>query len=441
MDAPTIIALATPPGAGALALLRLSGPEATALTDRLLRRPVSWEPRRLWHRELHDGEILLDDVVLSYWRGPRSYTGEDVVEISCHGNPFLVRRVLDAYLRLGAKPAGPGEFTQRAFLNGKVDLTQAEAVADLIAAATDREIAGAQALQAGRLGAMLQEARAALIDLLANLEAYIDFPDEDISPETGSAFAARVEALRAAVARLLETAPLGRILREGIVTAIVGRPNVGKSSLFNALLREDRAIVSPQPGTTRDVLETETRVGPWRLRLLDTAGRRATDDPIEAEGVRRAAAAAERADLVIHLVEASSPAPEDYAPAPGQRVLRIAAKADLGVAPENAALPRLSLRTGEGLDTLPGWIEAALVADGRPLSSLDGITVNGRQEAALRAAEAALSRAHAGLLAHDAPELTSLALREALRAAGEVVGVATDEEILDALFLKFCIGK
>jgi tRNA modification GTPase len=438
----TIIALATPPGSGALALLRLSGPEATALTDGLLRKPIAWEPQRVWHRELFDGETLLDDVVLSYWRAPRSYTGEEVVEISCHGNPFLVRRLLDAYLKRGARPAAPGEFTQRAFLNGKIDLTQAEAVADLIAAATDREIAGAQALQAGKLGAMLQETRTALIDLLAHLEAYIDFPDEDISPETGGAFEARVEALRSAIARLIETAPLGRILREGIVTAIVGKPNVGKSSLFNALLREDRAIVSPQPGTTRDVLETETRVGPWRLRLLDTAGRRATEDPIEAEGVRRAHNAAAQADLVIHLVEGATPFNEnEFVPAPGQRLLRIAAKADLGIAPENGSLPRISVRSSEGLDALPGWIEAALIADGRPLASLDGITVNSRQEAALRTAEAALAKTLAGLQGSDAPELTSLSLREALRAVGEVVGVATDEDILDALFLKFCIGK
>ena len=452
MDSDTIIAPATPPGTGALALLRVSGPEAAAFTEKLLRRPIAWKPQRLWHRELYAveaveaGETLLDEVVLSYWQSPRSFTGEEVIEISCHGNPFLVRKIIAAYLTLGARTAQPGEFAQRAFLNGKIDLTQAEAIADLITAATDREIAGAQAMREGQLGERMQSIRSALIDLLAHLEAYIDFPDEDIAPETGGQFATSVATTLEEVRALIATAPLGRILRQGVITAIVGAPNVGKSSLFNTLLREDRAIVSPTPGTTRDIIEVECRIGPFRLRLLDTAGHRETGDPIEAEGVRRATAAAAKAELIIHLIEASLPFSLQPPPPPfppGGRVLRIASKCDLGLAPENKAagyLP-LSTQTGEGLDILPAQIEALLL-DGEALPA-DPLTVNARQEASLRAAAASLETALTGLHRRPplAPELTSLSLREALRAIGEVVGAATNEDILDALFSKFCLGK
>ena len=438
-----IVALATPPGVAALAVVRLSGDGAAAVVGRMLRRPVAWAHRRTWHRELYDGTTLLDEAVLAYWEAPRSYTGEETVEITCHGNPFLAQRVVAACLALGARAAGPGEFTQRAFLNGKIDLTQAEAVADLISAATDREIAGAQAMRAGKLGERMQALRAALIDLLAHVEAHIDFPEEGIDPATGETLAAGVREVRDGVERLLATAPLGRILRHGVATAIVGAPNAGKSSLFNALLREDRAIVSPTPGTTRDVIETECRIGSLRLRLLDTAGRRETGDAVEAEGVRRAAAAAAGAELVIHLLDGATPAAAQppYVPEPGQKVLPLAGKADLGVHPDNVALGLLAVSpvTGAGLDTLPARIEALLLgsegAGGEPL------TVNTRQETALRAALAALGTAVDELARGVSPELSSLPLREALRAVGEVVGIATNEDVLDALFLKFCIGK
>lgn len=436
-----IVALATPPGVSALAVVRLSGDGAAALAGKLLRRPVAWAHRRIWHRELYDGTTLLDEAVLAYWEAPRSYTGEETVEITCHGNPFLAQRVVAACLGQGARAAGPGEFTQRAFLNGKIDLTQAEAVADLISAATDREIAGAQAMRAGKLGERMQSLRAALIDLLAHVEAHIDFPEEGIDPATGEKLAAGVREVRDGVDRLLATAPLGRILRHGVVTAIVGAPNAGKSSLFNALAREERAIVSPTPGTTRDVIETECRIGSLRLRLLDTAGRRETGDAVEAEGVRRAAAAAARAELVIHLLDGAVPATAQlpYVPEPGQQVLLLAGKADLGVHPDNASLLAVSTATGAGLGTLPDRIEALLL--GSEGTSSEPLAVNTRQEAALRSARAALETAGEELASGVSPELSSLPLREALRAVGEVVGIATNEDVLDALFLKFCIGK
>ncbi|SDT86526.1 tRNA modification GTPase trmE [Verrucomicrobium sp. GAS474] len=450
MSPDTIIAPATPPGTSALALIRVSGPEARAVVGTLLRKPVPWQPQRVYYRELFspaDGS-LLDEVVLTFWQAPHSFTGEDLVEVSCHGNPLLVSRLLAACLAFGpeVRSARAGEFARRAFLNGKIDLTQAEAIGDLLAAGTDREIAGAQAMRAGRLGERIGGVRERIIDLLANLEAWIDFPDEDISPETGAAFAARVREAEAEVARLIATAPLGRILRQGIPTALVGAPNAGKSSLFNALLREDRAIVSPIPGTTRDVIETEARVGSLRLRLLDTAGHRETGDAVEAEGVRRAHRAAEGADLILHLFEASVPreARDFPMPAeglhPGQVILPVATKADLGIAPENEDYLAVSVVTGAGLDQLARRIEVLLL--GANLSENDDpLTVNTRQEGALRAAQAAFGKALEGLGASHPPELTSLALREAAAALAAVVGETTNEDVLDALFLKFCIGK
>jgi len=446
----TIVAPATPPGTAALALIRLSGPEARAAVAALLRKPVAWEPQRACYRELwtQDG-VLLDEAVLTFWQAPRSFTGEDLVEISCHGNPLLVSRIVAACLAFGPgiygiRPAAPGEFARRAFLNGKIDLSQAEAIGDLIAAGTEREIAGAQAMRAGRLGERIGAIRGRLIDLLAHLEAWIDFPDEDISPETGEAFAARLREAREEVVRLIATAPLGRILRQGVPTALVGAPNVGKSSLFNALVREDRAIVSPIPGTTRDVIETEARVGSLRLRLLDTAGHREAGDAIEAEGIRRAVQAAEGAQLILHLFEASDPHPGESFPKinvkEGQLILPVATKADLGIAPENRSHLAVSAVTGEGMDALVERIETALLSASYG-ESADPLTVNTRQEGALRAAQGALEKALEGVAQRHPPELTSLALREAAAALADVVGETTNEDVLDALFSKFCIGK
>ena len=448
----TIVPPATPPGTSALALIRVSGADARAVVGTLLRKPISWRPQRAYYRELFspgtDG-ALLDEAVLTFWQAPHSFTGEDLVEISCHGNPLLVSRIVSACLAFGPeiRSAAPGEYARRAFLNGKIDLTQAEAIGDLLTAGTDREIAGAQAMRAGRLGERIGGIRERIIDLLANLEAWIDFPDEDISPETGAAFAARVREAEAEVARLIATAPLGRILRQGVPTALVGAPNAGKSSLFNALLREDRAIVSATPGTTRDVIETEARVGSLRLRLLDTAGHREGGDAfneIEAEGIRRALQAAEGADLILHLFDAAIPREAQPfplpAPRPGQVILPVATKADLGIAPENRDYLAVSVVTGAGLDTLAERIETLLLG-ANLTDKTDPLTVNTRQEGALRAAQAAFGKALTGIVASHPPELTSLALREAAAALAAVVGETTNEDILDALFSKFCIGK
>lgn len=440
----TIIALSTPPGVSALAIIRLSGADVVDYTNALLAAPRSWEAQRACFVHLrHDGQ-LLDEAVATYWKGPHSFTGEDTMEISCHGNPLIAQNILQAFIHLGARPAEPGEFTQRAFLNGRLDLTQAEAVLDIIHASTERALVGAQAMKEGRLAEKLNLLRQQLIDLLAHLEAYIDFPDEDIAPETGSAFLRRIEVMQQDVITLLRTAPLGRILREGITTAIIGAPNVGKSSLLNTLLRESRAIVAATPGTTRDTIEAECNLRGFRLLLIDTAGQRETHDEIEAEGVRRAQSVAQRADLILHVVEApSAPTEDDDAirrSLQERLYLPIANKVDLGHHDGHGSTLCISTRTGQGLSELEDAIEKLLIGSQQPAAT-GWLTINARQEAALQRAADALSRAAEGFTSSNAPELISIDLRAALHEIGQIVGLATNEDILDQLFKNFCIGK
>jgi tRNA modification GTPase len=453
----TIIALSTPPGVAALALVRLSGPGCREMAASLLQGPgpIQWQSHQAVHHYLYDNGMLLDDVVITFFQAPNSYTGQDTLEIACHGSPLIVQKIIQAFLARGARLAGPGEFTQRAFLNGKMDLTQAEAVQDLIAASSERALLGAQAMKEGRLGAHLQHIRAELIDLLAHLEAYIDFPEEDIAPQVGSEFSLRVDKLIGQISRLIATAPMGKILREGVLTAIVGAPNVGKSSLLNALLRDNRAIVSAIPGTTRDSIEADCNIRGWHLRLVDTAGQRQTQDEIEAEGVRRAQEITRKAQLVLHVVEAHRScgasgadadgvaASEFFNPkilAPHQHYIKVANKIDLGCDHSNKDAVGVSTKTGEGLDRLEAAIEQQLMT--APAAESEGwLTVNARQENALRRAKDALDRAAASIRKPEPPELISVDLRDALGEIGSVVGLASNEDVLDQLFKNFCIGK
>lgn len=292
----TIAAIATPFGEGAIALLRLSGPQALQMARAIFRGANEFTPRLAHFGAIHDGARKLDEVLLTVFPTPASYTGEDVVEIACHGGVLISRRILELLLENGARSAQPGEFTQRAYLNGKMDLTQAEAVMDLIGAQTDLALRAATEQLEGRLGAHFRELRDGLIEVLAHVEAYIDFPDEDIDPATGEALLAKIDSVRANASALLATARPGKILREGVRTVIFGAPNVGKSSLLNLLLGYERAIVSARPGTTRDVIEETIDVRGIPLRLVDTAGVRESDDEIEREGIARTRRQIERAD-------------------------------------------------------------------------------------------------------------------------------------------------
>jgi len=442
MTTDTIVALSTPPGVAALAVIRLSGPESRAIIGQLVTAKVDGTPGHATYRTLaHQGKTL-DDAVLTFWQTPHSYTGEDTVEISCHGNPHIVENILQACLALGARAARPGEFTQRAFLNDKLSLTQAEGLLDLLYAPTERALASARAMKEGRLAHALENVRAELIDLLSHLEASLDFAEEGIEPRVGPEFSARIESVREKIDRLIRTAPLGRILQEGALTVIVGEPNVGKSSLLNALLREDRAIVAPTPGTTRDLIEAPCNVRGLPLRLIDTAGQRDSTDPVEVEGNRRARALLPNAQLLLHVVEAHQPYAATKIELPGNiPCLLIANKSDLG---RHASLPSnaifLSALKGEGLKELEAKIEAALLADAADETETV-LTINARQNATLQRAAESLGRALEALRGDLGLELVSVELRDALRDLAEVIGETDNEDILTRLFQNFCIGK
>jgi tRNA modification GTPase len=426
-DPDTIFAPASGAGLAAIAIMRLSGPATAAVLARLAGAPPP--PRRASLRRLRgpDGETL-DHAMVLWFPAPASYTGEDAAELHLHGGRAVTEAVAAALLAAGARPAEPGEFTRRAFLNGKLDLLAAEAVADLVEAETEAQRRQALRQLEGALGDLCRGWADRLLTLMAREEALIDFPDEDLP----QALAAEAEAARAALAAELtahlDDAHRGERLREGLVFAVTGPPNVGKSSLVNALAEREVAIVSPHPGTTRDALETRLILGGVPVTLVDTAGLREAADPIEAEGIRRARAHAAAADLVLALAEAGSNAPIT----PG--TLAIATKTDLGGAVPPGALG-ISTRTGAGLEAL----RARLAAEATRLTAAAGPPplTRARHRAALTAARDALVAAGSA----PAPELRAEELRQALRALGRITGTVDAETVLGAIFSRFCIGK
>lgn len=442
----TIAAVATAGGAAAVALLRISGPGAEVVADLACGGAASraGERRATRARVLDAAGRTIDDVLLTVFRGNRSFTGEPAVEICCHGGRLVTRRVLGRLLECGARSASPGEFTQRAFLNGKLDLTQAEAVMDLISAQSDLALRTAHEQLEGRLGGECAGLRETLIGVVAHLEAWIDFPEEDIDPASGEALRAHVAGVREGIARLLATEEQGRILREGVRTVICGRPNAGKSSLLNLLLGCERAIVSDEAGTTRDTIEEGIVLDGVPLRLVDTAGLRGEAGGIEREGMRRTLVEAERADLLLVVVDATLPAAGALAELPEGKARRVTIlnKSDLGIHPDWADRPgvRLSCKDGGGLDDLQKSIREAL-----DLAEADwgehAVAINARHRDCLKKADEALSRADTLLETGGPPEFAALEMREALAAIGEISGTVDTEEILGAIFSRFCIGK
>ncbi len=441
----TIAALSSPPGTGAVALLRVSGPLAQSVAHAAFRGP-SLQPRRalLGHITDPSGDPI-DEVLLTFFPAPASYTGEDTIEISCHGGLLITRKVLDRLLQVGARHAAPGEFTQRAFLHGKLDLTQAEAVMDLISAQTDRALHAAHRQLDGALGRHILALQQDLLAILAHIEAYIDFPDDDIDPDTGHALLARLESLQRQLLALLATAHHGRLLREGVRTVLVGAPNAGKSSLLNQLLGFERAIVSDLPGTTRDTIEEVINLHGFPLRLIDTAGlRSAPCDPIEAAGIARTHSQLASADLILTVVDASLPPPPplDLPPNPNTRHLLVLHKSDLPRHPAwqySSGVP-VSSHTGAGLPDLAQLIAATIADGGEALAQMD-VAVNARHQACLLRAQAALQSAHAALSQQASAEFVALDLHLALEALGDVVGRLDVEDLLGAIFSQFCIGK
>jgi len=439
----TIFALATAPGRAGIAIVRVSGPAATAVC-RALTGAEPPAPRRAIRRLVCDpasGE-LLDTVLVLWFPAPRSVTGEDVLELQLHGSPAVIAGVIEALSRLpGCFLAEPGEFTRRAFDNGKLDLTEIEGLADLIAAETAAQRRQAVRQMDGELGRLYDGWRAALVRLLAHLEADIDFADEALPANLAAQARATIDPLAAAMAAHLAGGRAGERLRTGLNVAILGAPNVGKSSLLNALARRDAAIVSARAGTTRDVIEVHLDLGGWPVTLADTAGLRDSTDDIEQEGVRRALRRTEEADLKLIVLDASAP----DIPAPVRALIDddallvlnkidVAAGANPTGAPERAAL-KLSAKTGQGIDALVAALGArAAAALG---SGADPVPTRARHRAAVEEARACLVRAGTAAL----PELVAEDVRLAVRALGRITGRVDVEDILDVIFREFCIGK
>jgi tRNA modification GTPase len=440
----TIAAISTPIGEGALAVIRLSGSGALSILTRIFAGSISPEkfvPRRVEFGKIHDAAGKVDDVLVTFFRGPKSYTGEDVVEISCHGGILVTRRVLDLLLAAGARMADPGEFTQRAFLNGKMDLTQAEAVMDLIRAQTELALRAANEQLAGHLGNELTDIRELLLTSLAHVEAYIDFPDEQIDPDTGKALLDRILALENRLDRLLATADQGRVLRHGLRTVIYGAPNVGKSSLLNLLLGYDRAIVSEVPGTTRDTIEEVINVRGIPVRLIDTAGARESSDLLESEGIRRTQQQVEQSDLVIQVADGSRP-PGDLKVFDDRVRVLLLNKCDLGIHPQwdDFEGVRFSCKERVGLDNLNQAIWDRVMGEVVKLADVR-VAINARHQACLQTAKELLSAGGRSLQDGKSPEFISIELRGALDAVGEVVGKLDAEDLLGKIFSEFCIGK
>lgn len=440
IEEPTIAAIATPPGTGAIAVVRMSGPQAYAIATACCGRSLEARRATLARLRNRNGE-LVDEVVITYFAAPASYTGEDVVEISCHGGMLVTRRVLECLLQAGAQPAGPGEFSRRAFANGKLDLTQAEAVMDIISAGSDLALRAAQNQLQGAISSRVLAAADKLISTAAHLGAYIDFPEEEISPDTSEQLAAAMLEVERNLQQLLDTADEGRLLREGVRTAIIGPPNVGKSSLLNLLLGFERAIVSNVAGTTRDTIEECVSFAGLRLRLIDTAGLHDSGDAIECAGMERSRRAGAEADLVLEVADITQPPPAPLPLPQGCTRLLVLNKADLPPHPawHGQAAIRISCHTGAGRVELEQAIAALFLH--RDATAADFSAINTRHRFALQQAVEALQQARASLLAGDSPEFTDVDLRAALDALGSITGRIDTEDILSRVFATFCLGK
>ncbi len=455
----TIAAIATPPGTGGIGIIRISGPGAQAILARIF-TPSQPHARLKSHTLYHgtvagrDGQVL-DEVLAVFMRAPRTYTREDVVELHSHGSYLVLSAILAEVLRLGVRPAEPGEFTKRAFLAGRIDLTQAEAVIDLLRARTD---AGAQ-LAVGQLRGLLfqrlEEIRRALVEILAVLEVAIDFPEDDVELVDGGRILAQLgQRVETPLAELIDQADRGRIFREGISIVIAGRPNVGKSSLLNALLQEERALVTPVPGTTRDTIEEYIAIRGVPVRLVDTAGIRAGAESVEELGIRRAREKVRAADLVLFMVDASlALAAED-----------VELYASLGEAQRIVVLNKIDLASREGLDELAGWFSGVplvrisarkhtglqelydavygqIMGSGAEVREREACAPNLRHRAVLEETLAACARLRQALAGGITMDLLAVEVQTALDCLGDIVGLTTADEVLDRIFAEFCIGK
>lgn len=450
----TIAAISTPIGQGGIAIIRVSGPRALEVADAIFvsshGKPSEFPTHTIHFGTISNNGNLLDQVMLTVMRAPRTYTTEDVAEINCHGGLLTARNILACCFRHGARLAEPGEFTKRAFLNGRMDLTQAEAVMDVIGATTDRAHAAAVHALQGHLSRHIEEVREQLVTILAHIEAHIDFPEEGIATDTRDQWLLKTEQAIHKLDTLLATAREGKILRQGISVAIIGRPNVGKSSLMNALLGEDRSIVTPVPGTTRDAIEEVANIRGIPVRLIDTAGIRKPAGAVEEIGVNRSRKVLEQSEVVLHVLDSSRPfSSEDLNLASlcdRKPVIQVHNKIDLrhklklpGGFPLRKSVETSSTR-GDGIEELKEHIERIALSGEVGTVHLD-VSINERHADAIRQALFCLTSAVTEMRCASAPEIVSQQLRLGLDAVGTIVGKTTTDDILAKVFSTFCIGK
>ncbi|QOJ27767.1 MAG: tRNA uridine-5-carboxymethylaminomethyl(34) synthesis GTPase MnmE [Ignavibacteriales bacterium] len=445
----TIAALATPPGAGALAVIRLSGSDAFAIAERCFSpkgKSRTLKPFRVHYGYIKTGtEDFIDDVLVTAFKAPKSYTGEDTVEISCHGNPLIVSAILNTLLLNGARDAEPGEFTKRAYLNGRLDLSQAEAVAEIINARSQSALRGGRNQLDGLLSAKVHELRTKLVNASSLVELELDFAEEDVEFIDNSGLIRLIQEIIDDISALLATYSFGRVMREGVNVALVGMPNVGKSSLLNYLLKESRAIVSEIAGTTRDVIREEMIIDGFLFRLYDTAGIRPTDDVIEKEGVARSRETIRSADLVLFMNDINLGLNQELFAELLQlttedKIITVFNKADIYHGTLSDIVLALSAKTGQGMDNLLKTLREKAIG-GSVYTEKTVIITTQRHYNALTKAKEQLEFALGSVRSRMSGEFISVDLRNASDSLGEIIGDVTEDDILNNIFSKFCIGK
>jgi tRNA modification GTPase len=451
----TIAAIATPPGYGGIGVIRLSGTESLPLARKLLREPnqIQFTPN---HSSLHpivnrETNQTIDEAVITYFKAPHSFTGEDVVEISCHGSPVVLAEALRLLCLFGAQLAQPGEFSLRAFLNQRIDLTQAEAIKDLIHAQTTHQARIAARQLRGEISKQLQPIKQGLIDLIVHFESTVEFVEDNLDPLNLNLFIARIDGFIEKLSSLASTYRVGKLIRSGIKLALIGRPNVGKSSLFNALLGFDRAIVTHLPGTTRDTVSEAFSINGIPVTLVDTAGIRETEDVVEQIGVERTRTAIAEADFIIAVIEANSSLPAEEIELIDQFPINLCVinKCDLGVSLPEGAMESLSAKApaltvsalaGDGIDELRQAIHRQLIGEIQTTIE-DAIITNERHYSALEQSLTSLRQAKQDLLAGFSEEIALASLHQSLRSLGVITGETLITDIINQIFSTFCIGK
>jgi tRNA modification GTPase len=450
----TIAAISTPIGRGGIGIVRVSGPLAKNIAEKAFVSKSGKEPGhfQLRYGQVMDGGNVLDEALLSFMEGPHSYTAQDMVEFSCHGGFASVRSILELVVRLGARLAEPGEFTKRAYLNGRIDLSQAEAVLELIDAKTKHAQLGASGRLSGSLSRKVKSSRDRILGLQARIEVSLDFPEYDDEAVSSEDILEACLDVRKDLGSLIESFDRGRLLDEGLKVAIAGRPNVGKSSLLNALVNEDRAIVADLPGTTRDVLSEFIHLGGMPLKIMDTAGIRQSRDAVELLGVGKSMQAVRDADLVLYVVDSSMGITDDdrrvWELVKAKPALGAANKSDLDVKPgflEACAeigirFISMNAKDGEGLGELKDAIQEMFFTGGIEAGA-DEVFVNIRQKAGLDKALKSVDAAVAGARANVSPDLISIDLADAYKSLGLIIGEEASDDLVDKIFADFCVGK